>query len=85
MGIFQTRFQGCRRTWRVRLGEIKPVERLTGVVKAVIHRTNDNDDKLVVAPVDKMYTEDKIRALTEFQEVFFESVIIRDVEKEKGI
>ena len=65
------------------VGEYEPVETFTGVVIAVIHRTNDDDDKLVVAPVDKNYTDDAIRAMTEFQERFFASVIIRDDEKKK--
>ncbi len=57
------------------LGEFKPLKTYTGVVKAIIHRTNDDDDKLVVMPADKDYSEEQIRALTEFQERFFESVI----------
>ena len=43
----------------------------------VIHRTNDDDDKLVVVPDDRKYSDDAIRALTEFQERFFTSMIIR--------
>jgi inorganic pyrophosphatase len=46
-------------------------------VISYIHRTNDNDDKLIVVPDGKEYTDDMIRALTEFQEQYFESVIIR--------
>jgi inorganic pyrophosphatase len=42
----------------------------------VISRVDDNDDKLVVVPDGKEYTDDQIRALTEFQEQFFHSVII---------
>ena len=38
---------------------------------------NDNDDKLVVMQEGKNYTDDQIRALTEFQEQWFESIIIR--------
>ena len=57
------------------LGEFNPLDTYTGKVIAIIHRTNDNDDKLIVS--NKDYTDDQIRALTEFQERFFESVIIR--------
>ena len=57
------------------LGEFSPVDTYNGKVIAIIHRINDNDDKLVVS--NKEYTDDQIRALTEFQERFFESVIIR--------
>lgn len=59
------------------VGVFEPVEEYEGEVIAVIHRTNDNDDKLVVAPKGINYSDDAIRALTEFQERFFESIIIR--------
>lgn len=58
------------------LGIFEPVEAYTGKVIAIIHRTNDDDDKLIIAPEDKTYTPDQIRALTEFQERFFKSEII---------
>lgn len=59
------------------VGIYEPVESFEGKVIAVIHRTNDDDDKLVVVPEGKEYSDDAIKALTEFQERFFESVIIR--------
>lgn len=59
------------------LGVFEPVDEFIGKVIAVIHRTNDDDDKLVVVPDDREYSDDAIRALTEFQEQYFESVIIR--------
>ena len=59
------------------LGEHKPLETFEGKVIAIIHRTNDNDDKLIVMKDGKNYTDDQIRALTEFQEQYFESVIYR--------
>lgn len=59
------------------IGEFAPVEEATGKVIAVIHRTNDDDDKLVVSKEGTDYSDDAIRALTEFQERFFESEIIR--------
>lgn len=59
------------------VGVFEPVEEFKGQVIAVIHRTNDDDDKLVVAPKNTDYTDDAIRALTEFQERFFKSIIIR--------
>lgn len=65
------------------LGEFKPLETFTGVVKAIIHRTNDDDDKLVVISKEKSYTEAQIRALTEFQERFFQSEIWFKNEKTK--
>ena len=59
------------------LGEFEPVDISSGKVIAVIHRTNDDDDKIVVSKNGKDYTDDAIRALTEFQERYFDSVIIR--------
>ena len=57
------------------LGVFEPVEEFTGKVIAIIHRTNDDDDKLIVSI--KEYSDDAIRALTEFQERYFKSIIIR--------
>ena len=59
------------------LGVFEPVQNYIGKCIAVIHRTNDDDDKLVVVPESKNYTDEEIRVLTEFQERFFESKIIR--------
>ena len=59
------------------LGVFKPVKDFEGECIAIIHRTNDNDDKLVVVPTGKDYSDDAIDALTEFQEQYFEHVIIR--------
>lgn len=61
------------------VGEFEPVEKSNGKVIAIIHRTNDDDDddKLIVLKDGQEYSDDAIRALTEFQEKYFESVIIR--------
>ena len=58
------------------LGEYVPMEEYEGVVIAIIHRLNDNDDKLVVTN-GKNYTDEQIMAITEFQEQYFESEIWR--------
>lgn len=63
------------------LGIFEPVEEYQGECIAIIHRTNDDDDKLVIVPAGKEYSNDAINALTEFQEQYFEHVIIRN-EKE---
>ena len=60
------------------LGEHKPLEEFQGKVIAIIHRLNDDDDKLVVMQDGRNYTDDQIRALTEFQEQWFKSEIIRN-------
>jgi len=59
------------------LGEHQPLNEFVGRVIAIIHRTNDNDDKLVVMEDDRSYSDEQIRALTEFQEKWFKSEIIR--------
>lgn len=59
------------------LGEHKPLEEFEGRVVAVIHRTNDDDDKLVVMQDGRNYTDDQIEALLEFQERFFKHEILR--------
>ena len=59
------------------LGVYEPIEEFKGKVIAIIHRTNDEDDKLIVAPKNINYSDDAIKALTEFQERFFNSIIIR--------
>lgn len=59
------------------VGEFEPVEKSNGKVIAIILRTNDDDDKLIVSKDGQEYSDDAIRALTEFQEKYFESVIIR--------
>ena len=59
------------------LGEGQPLENFRGKVIAIIHRTNDNDDKLVVANEGKNFSDDEIRDLTNFQEQYFESIIYR--------
>ena len=58
------------------LGVFTPVEVFTGRCIAILHRTNDHDDKLIVAPEGKRYSRSQMRALTEFQERFFASTII---------
>lgn len=59
------------------IGEFEPVKNSSGKVIAIIHRTNDDDDKLIVSKNGKDYSDDAIKALTEFQEQYFESIIIR--------
>lgn len=59
------------------LGIDKPIDNFEGKCIAVIHRTNDNDDKLIVVPEGKNYTDEEIRELTNFQEQYFESEIIK--------
>ena len=59
------------------LGVHEPIKTFNGVVIAIIHRTNDDDDKLIVVEKGKNYTDDQIKALCEFQEKYFKSIILR--------
>ena len=38
----------------------EPVEEFEGKCIAIIHRTNDNDDKLVIVPIGKNHSDDAI-------------------------
>ena len=58
------------------LGVDEPITEFIGKCIAVIHRLND-DDKLVVVPEGKEFTDEEIKQLTHFQEQYFESEIIR--------
>lgn len=55
----------------------EPVLKGRGKVVAIIHRTNDDDDKLIVSCDGNDIDDTTIRKYTDFQEKFFESVIIR--------
>ncbi|MEY8279541.1 inorganic diphosphatase [Blautia marasmi] len=61
------------------LGVDYSLETFTGKVIAIIHRLNDQDDKLIVVAANEvcLYSDEKIRELTKFQEQFFDSIIIR--------
>lgn len=59
------------------LGVFEPVEEFEGKCIAVIHRLDDNDDKLVIVPNGKEYDDSSINALIEFQERYFNHIIIR--------
>jgi len=59
------------------LGVFEPVFEYEGKCIAIIHRLNDNDDKLVIVPDGKYYDDSAINALTEFQEQYFEHVILK--------
>ena len=60
------------------LGEYKPLKEYKGKCIAIIHRLKENDDKLIIAPNNKKFTNKEIKLLTDFQEKYFESKIIRN-------
>lgn len=59
------------------LGIDVPVETFTGKVIAIIHRKDDIEDKWVVAPEAMHFTKEEIKALTRFQEQYFDTEIIQ--------
>lgn len=59
------------------LGVNEPLNSFDGVCIAYIHRTNDNDPKLIVVPEGMQVSDDEIRTATHFQEQYFKSDIIR--------
>lgn len=60
------------------LGVNEPVEEFTGRCIAIIHRKDDDDDKLVVVPENaKEMSDEEILKEINFQEKWFNSVVIR--------
>lgn len=59
------------------LGADKALEKTTGIVKAIIHRLEDDDDKLVVMPEDINFTDREIEKAVAFQEKWFKHEIMR--------
>jgi inorganic pyrophosphatase len=55
----------------------QPLKTFTGQVVAIIHRLNDDDDKLVVIPVNDTITNQEIEQSVEFQEKWFKHKIVR--------
>lgn len=56
----------------------KPSEEFTGKVVAIVHRLEDDDDKLVVIPEDHDITDEEIEKMVEFQEKWFKHQIVRE-------
>ena len=59
------------------LGVFEPLKEFDGKCIALIHRVNDNDDKLIIVPKDREMDNKEIEALIEFQERFFKHQLIR--------
>ncbi len=59
------------------VGINEPLKEFTGLCIAIIHRLNDDDDKLIVVPENINPTNKEILEATNFQEQYFISEIIR--------
>ena len=55
----------------------KAINEFSGTVVAIIHRLNDDDDKLVVIPDGMTITDGQIDALTSFMEQWYKHIIVR--------
>jgi inorganic pyrophosphatase len=60
------------------LGVDEPRSQFTGLCVAVIHRLDDDDDKLIVIPRGTDVTDKEIRAGTHFVERHFRSELLRE-------
>ncbi len=61
------------------IGPTVPLDEFTGRCCAIIHRTNDDDDKLIVIPKEQKDIDDAtINKMTEFQEKWYKHIIIRN-------
>ena len=65
------------------LGVFEPVDRFSGQCIALIRRAVDDDDKLVVVPEGKDYSDEQILALTEFQEGAGSPSVLRSDDQER--
>jgi len=54
-----------------------PVDSYEGVVVAIVHRAENDDDKLVVIPEGVDITDEEIEKLVDFQEKWFKHSIVR--------
>ena len=59
------------------LGIQEPVEEFTGKCIALIHRVDDDDDKLIIVPDGIDFTDDEIEKMICFQEKWFKHIILR--------
>ena len=57
------------------LGADVPLETFRGRVIAVIRRSDDNEDKLVMVPEDMIFSAEEIRKATWFVEKYFDSTV----------
>ena len=59
------------------LGVAEPLKTFTGLCAALLHRKDDEDDKLIVVPRGLNLTDEQILAATHFQEQYFDTQLIR--------
>ena len=65
------------------IGVDKPLETFEGQCIAVIHRTDDDDDKLIVVPLGLSVSDEEIEQQVAFQEKCFKHVLLRNARNNK--
>lgn len=59
------------------LSSTEPLQEATGKCIAIIHRHEDDDDKLILIKEGESYTNEEIEKLVNFREKYFKHIIIR--------
>ncbi len=59
------------------VGVDEPLVSFAGVCIAIAHRRDNDDDKLIVVPEGVTFTDEEIMAAINFQEQWFDTVILR--------
>ena len=59
------------------LGVNEPLKEFTGQCIGVIHRTDDDDDKLIIVPEGMDFSNNEIENATSFQEKWFKHILLR--------
>ena len=57
------------------LGVDKPVTEYTGKIVGIVHRKNDVEDKLVMAPEGVIFTQNEVAEQVHFQEQYYKTTI----------
>ena len=60
------------------LGVDTPLTEGEGVCIAIIHRRDDDDDKLIVAPEGVHFSDEEIAQQVAFQEHLYDSIVVRN-------
>ncbi len=60
------------------LGVDRPLPCFTGELIAILHRSDDCEEKWVVAPQSQVFTPEEILSAVHFQERFFHTTVIID-------
>ena len=66
------------------LGVNEPVDKYTAKIIGIVHRENDVEDKLIAAPIDKVFYQNEIAEAIHFQEQYYKTKIEAIYEKSAG-